>query len=150
MKYIAHRGLVNGPDKTLENHPEQILRALDQGFDVEIDVWYIDGEWLLGHDAPTYNISAGFLDHKQIWAHCKNIAALYELTELNYHCDFFWHQEDDCVLTANNYIWTYPGKLLTENSVMVMPEYEDITLKNTNNVNCYAICSDYVTQLRNN
>ena len=147
MKYIAHRGLFNGPDKTLENHPEQILKALDLGFDVEVDVWFIDGEFLLGHDAPTYPIAASFLNHKQIWAHCKNIPALHELIELDYCCDFFWHQEDDCVLTANNYIWTYPGKPLTAKSIMVMPEYVDLTLKNTVGANCHAICSDYVNQL---
>ena len=65
MKYIAHRGLFNGPDKTLENHPEQILNALDLGFDVEIDLWHVNcrpQEWWLGHDAPTYPIDASFLN----------------------------------------------------------------------------------------
>jgi hypothetical protein len=149
VRYIAHRGLFSGPDKTLENRPEQILKALDLGFDVEVDVWYVDGEWFLGHDEPTYPISVTFLNHAYLWVHCKNIPALYELTELGYPCDFFWHQEDDCVLTAKNYIWTYPGKSLTKNSVMVMPEYEDPSLTNTVVVNCYAICSDYVINLNN-
>ena len=39
MIYIAHRGLTNGPDKELENHPEQIKRAISQGFDCEVDLW---------------------------------------------------------------------------------------------------------------
>jgi hypothetical protein len=147
MKYIAHRGLFNGPDKTLENHPEQILRALSLGFDVEIDVWYVDGEWWLGHDAPTYPIDVNFLDHSQMWIHCKNIDALYELGRMVYmNNDYFWHQEDDCTLTANGYIWTYPGKPLTTKSIMVMPESVD-QLDSVNTTSCYGVCSDYVAKL---
>jgi glycerophosphoryl diester phosphodiesterase len=42
MKLIAHRGLTDGPNKDLENSPEQILKAIDQGFDCEIDLWIIN------------------------------------------------------------------------------------------------------------
>jgi hypothetical protein len=31
---------------------------------------------------------------------------------------------------------------------MVMPEYVDQTLENARNAKCYAICSDYVGQLK--
>ena len=36
MKFIAHRGLFQGPDKDKENNPDQIYEALGKGFDVEI------------------------------------------------------------------------------------------------------------------
>ena len=150
MIYIAHRALFNGPDATLENHPEQVLRALNEGFDAEVDAWCVDSEWYLGHDAPTYPISLNFLNTRRLWVHCKNIAAIVELSEMAYRCNYFWHQEDDCTLTSTNYIWTYPGKPLTNKSVMVMPEYVDTTLTNTVNVDCYAICSDYVKQISSN
>ena len=54
MIYIAHRGLFNGPDKEKENSPAQINQALFKGYDVEVDVWFKDGKWFLGHDEPTY------------------------------------------------------------------------------------------------
>ena len=34
----------------------------------------------------------------------------------------FEHQEDDVTLTSEGYIWTYPNKQLTDNSIAVLPE----------------------------
>ena len=42
MKVISHRGNLNGPNKQTENTIESIKTAINLGFDVEIDVWYID------------------------------------------------------------------------------------------------------------
>ena len=44
MKYISHRGNLTDvfPDK--ENSPEYIMAAIRADFDVEVDVWYIDGK----------------------------------------------------------------------------------------------------------
>jgi hypothetical protein len=60
MKLIAHRGLTDGPNKDLENNPKQILLAIDQSFDCEIDLWSIDSKLYLGHDLPVYPIDASF------------------------------------------------------------------------------------------
>ena len=43
MLKISHRGNINGPDLEKENSIEQIFIAIGKGFDVEIDVWVIDG-----------------------------------------------------------------------------------------------------------
>lgn len=120
MILIAHRGLTDGPDVNLENRPQQIELTLSKGFDCEIDVWWIKGEWFLGHDRPDYKVPEHFLYRDGLWLHCKNLDALNNLvdTPLNY----FWHQEDDFTLTSLHYIWTYPGKLLTRNSIAVQPE----------------------------
>ena len=57
MKMIAHRGLLSGPDKDLENRPEQIDTALSKGFEAEVDVWVVDGQkFMLGHDQPLYQL----------------------------------------------------------------------------------------------
>ena len=43
MKYfISHRGNINGRNSEMENHPEYIMAALREGYDVEIDVWVIN------------------------------------------------------------------------------------------------------------
>jgi len=146
MKYIAHRGLFNGPDVNLENRPEQIEQALNEGFDCEVDLWLIDSDFYLGHDRPDYAIRNEWLNKPGLWIHAKNLAALKWLTETD--LEYFWHEEDKFTLTSNNYIWTYPGNALTSRSVMVMPEYVDKSLENARNAQCYAICSDYVNQLR--
>lgn len=147
MKLIAHRGLTKGPNEMLENHPNQVASALAQGYDCEIDVWYIDHTWMLGHDFPKYIIDYGFLEQPGLWIHAKNLESLYVLgadSKLN----FFWHQEDDFTLTSQGYIWTYPGKPLTANSVMVMPEWEDLTLDNARKQSCFGVCSDFVDSLK--
>ena len=38
MILIAHRGNVSGPNPEMENNPLYIDRALEKGYDVEIDI----------------------------------------------------------------------------------------------------------------
>lgn len=144
MRLIAHRGLTDGPDKELENHPAKIINSLNSGLDCEIDVWLVGSKFYLGHDRPTYDIDNDFLMQPGLWIHTKNLEALECLTtsKLNY----FWHQTDDYVITSHKYIWAYPGKKLTEKSICVMPEWHDPKFKNLN-TNCYGICSDYVNKI---
>jgi hypothetical protein len=143
---IAHRGLFEGPSKQLENNPEQIDRALSLGFDCEVDLWYHNKKLWLGHDEPQYEIDSSFLRTRSLWIHAKNLEALEWCT--NYPgLEYFWHQEDDFVLTSNNYIWTYPNKPLTLNSVAVMPEWADPEFINLN-TECFGICSDFVIKIK--
>lgn len=146
MKYIAHRGLTEGPDSELENRPDQILKSLAKGYHCEIDVRFVGKRWMLGHDNPDYEIPFEFLEHPSLWIHAKNLDALYILGASR-KLNFFWHQEDDFTLTSKGYIWTYPGKELTEDSILVMPEYADKTLENAYTAECYAICSDYIIKI---
>ena len=60
MILISHRGNLNGKSDR-ENSPDYIDEALDQDFDVEVDVWYVSGKWYLGHDEPTYEIELDYL-----------------------------------------------------------------------------------------
>jgi hypothetical protein len=145
MRLIAHRGLTQGPDINLENLPGQILLSLQAGYDCEIDVSYIDGKWMLGHDTPDFEVPFEFLEQPGLWIHAKNLKALYHLSKTN--LIYFWHQEDDFTITSNGYIWTYPGRILTDKSIMLLPEWNNPTLENLD-LNCYAICSDYVDKLK--
>ena len=120
MILIAHRGNTNGVKPAEENKPEYIISAVNNGYHVEIDVWFIDGEYLLGHDEPLYRVDEVFLENKKFWCHAKNLQALeMMLGNGNIHC--FWHQSDDFVLTSNGYIWTQPGKPCGTNSICVLP-----------------------------
>ena len=40
MILISHRGNLTGPNPKKENHPDYILNALREGYEVEIDVWF--------------------------------------------------------------------------------------------------------------
>lgn len=152
MRLIAHRGNINGPDPINENKPSQIENAILNGFDVEIDIRFNPSEnkFFLGHDEPQYEIDWKWLIEREpfLWVHCKDINSLYELSQVN--MNYFWHQNDDFTLTSKGIIWTYPGKQITKNSVIVMPElntniHELINLKS---LECYGICSDYIGTLK--
>lgn len=146
MILIAHRGLTDGPDRAFENHPKKILSSLKDGFHCEIDVWFKDDSWWLGHDEPTHKIPYEFLEQYGLWIHAKNLDALYVL-RANPTLNYFWHQEDDFTLTSQGDIWTYPGKPLTKDSIMVMPEWDDPGFKQLK-FNCLGICSDYVRVIK--
>ena len=147
MIYIAHRGLFDGPDVNLENRPPQVELALSKGYHAELDVWFSNGNWYLGHDFPDYKIPYEFLEQSNLWIHAKNLDALRGL-RLNSSLTYFWHQSDDYVVTSTGDIWTQPGKPLSKDNIMVMPEYIDQSLNNTIDVDCFAICSDYVKLIK--
>jgi hypothetical protein len=139
MILISHRGNISGPNKLLENSPDYILQAVSK-YNVEIDVWYKESNFYLGHDEPQYLIDEEFLFINNLWCHAKNLDGLVKLLEFNVHC--FWHQNDDVTLTSNNYIWTYPGKDISNSkAIAVMPELN----KGWDISKAEGICSDYIS-----
>jgi len=140
---ISHRGNIKGANKMFENSPGYILKAINQGYDVEVDVRLNLGKWFLGHDKAEYPIDDLFLKNDKLWCHAKNLDALYGLLNLGVKC--FWHQEDSYTLTSNGFVWTYPGFHLTDKSICVMPETTQ-TVYNFDK--CAGICSDYIEKYR--
>jgi glycerophosphoryl diester phosphodiesterase len=141
MILIAHRGNTNGRFESWENEPTYIDKAIKEGFDVEIDVWYKDNMLWLGHDKPDYGVDFIWLIDRisKLWIHCKNVEAVEFFSEVEYDFNFFWHQEDTLTLTSHKYIWAYPGKQPITNSIAVMPE-----ISNDNVSKCLGICSDNI------
>ena len=142
MIYISHRGNLIGKSIKDENNPKYIMNAIENGYDVEIDVWFKNNNFYLGHDEPIFNVDKKFLENKKFWCHAKNIEALEELSKIDSH--YFWHQNDDFALTNKGVIWAYPGKHLTENSICVLPESV-----NQKKFNCLGICSDLIENYKN-
>jgi glycerophosphoryl diester phosphodiesterase len=143
MILIAHRGNTNGPNTKLENSPEYISKALREGFHVEIDVWFKDGKWFLGHDGPDYEIEVTFLKQSGLWCHCKNLEALVELRKLHVHC--FYHEDDNYTLTSKGIVWGHYKSPPPPHGIYVM---KDKDLKHY--PDCLGVCSDYVSVLRDN
>jgi hypothetical protein len=139
MILISHRGNINGKILEAENHPDYIDDTIKMGYDVEIDLWFIDGKTYLGHDKPQYEVDDKWLENRidKLWVHCKNIDSLNWIRSTVLH--YFWHEEDTLTLTSKNYIWTYPGKQPIIGSIAVMPE-----IYNDNVSLCLGICSDYI------
>jgi hypothetical protein len=139
MKLISHRGNLTGRNIDEENSPSYILNAVLKGYDVEIDLWYLNDLFYLGHDAPQYVISYDWLYalKDKLWVHCKNIESLIELVGTKIH--YFWHETDTVALTSNGIIWAYPGTQPIKNSIAVSPEmyFDDIS-------QCSGVCSDEI------
>jgi hypothetical protein len=146
MILISHRGNLNGKFESYENEPMFIDKAISEGYDVEVDVWYIDGVLFLGHDKPQYGVDfRWFMDRlSKLWVHCKNIESILYFQECGYEINYFWHQEDDITLTSKNFIWTFPGKKLTSRSIAVLPE----SVKDWELTECLGICSDYIKKYK--
>ena len=144
MILIAHRGNTEGINLDRENHPDYIKAAQDKDYQVEIDVWYENDKWYLGHDEPQYEVKREYLYDPFYWCHAKNIDALRNLSSLGIHC--FWHQTDDVALTTLGYIWTYPGRPLTLKSICVLPETVSYTSQEIEDA--AGICSDFIDNYR--
>lgn len=144
--FISHRGNINGRMKSFENQPNYIDNAISELYDVEVDVWFNDGQLFLGHDNPDYATNINwFLDRiSNLWIHCKNIDAIDYFKNSGFNFNYFWHQKDDLTITSLGYFWTYPGKQLTKNSIAVLPEvvgFKNIEIS-------YGVCSDSIDSFR--
>ena len=143
MRLISHRGNLNGPYKERENHPDYIWEALQAGYEVEIDVWWVDGKFKLGHDEPQYDFPFELIEnhYNKLWIHCKNMDALSQLNDLDssgHKLNYFSHENDLGVLTSRGYIWSTH---LYDRGILVMPE----VFNKEPNENTFGICSDYIT-----
>ena len=143
MKLISHRGNINGKIPNNENHPEYIDEALHAGFDVEIDMWWVDGRIYLGHDEPQYEVDTKWLENRMdsLWVHCKNVELLDWIRSTSLH--WFWHEEDTLTLTSKGHVWVYPGKQPIVGSIAVMPEIHDEDVSK-----CIGVCSDVISRYK--
>ncbi len=141
FKLISHRGNTTGADLDTENNPEHINNVV-KDYDCEIDLRYRekDSQFFLGHNDYQYKIDFDWLISlkDRLWIHCKDFNSLNILSEETNDLNFFWHDSDDFTLTSKGIIWTYPGKEIGNNSVIVIKDLNEI------NKNCYGICSDSV------
>jgi len=139
MILISHRGNTNGKLPEKENNPEYIDNAIQLGYDVEVDLWWVDSKIYLGHDVPQYEVSNEWLGERidKLWVHCKNVEPLNWIRSSSLH--YFWHEQDTLTLTSKNYMWTYPGKQPIIGSIAVTPEIHNDVVSN-----CLGICSDFI------
>ena len=152
MILISHRGNITGPNQSLENSPYYIDKAIVAGFDVEIDVWVVEDQIMLGHDFPQFKVDLEWLKMRveNLWLHCKNIESVIYFSKYDTifgsaipSFNFFWHETDKITLTSKGAIWAYPGNQPISGSIAVMPELNDDDLSD-----CLGICSDYILNYR--
>lgn len=147
MILISHRGNIDGKNPSIENSPEQINFLTKNNINVEIDIWVDNNKIYLGHDIPDIQIDIEWLFEKInfLWIHCKSIETVNFFYCLNKKFNFFFHQNDDLTLTSHGYIWVYPGKKFTENSIIVCNDKREIDKYIEEKPKVLGICSDYIS-----
>lgn len=164
MKYIAHRGNIEGSISGQENSPHYIDAAIEKGFEVEIDLRKDFYGWGFGHDSIQYRVSWEWLTdrRKNLWIHCKDLESLINLNRYSqYNFHYFFHDSDKATLTSMGEIWLHNSVCIPDyqaNSIVVLPEehtmshYEyfkknpGVASKVKNHWS--GICSDYIGKYR--
>lgn len=144
MILISHRGNTDGKSPDKENLPSQIELCLSLGYDVEIDVRYVEGSLFLGHDGPEHPISKSWLEsmRDRAWIHCKNIEAMEFFRGSSFN--WFWHDRDAYTLTSRGHIWAYPGAAISEGCIAVLPESWAVGQE----LRCLGVCSDFISRYK--
>ena len=148
MKIISHRGNINGPVPEKENRPSYIDSAIQLGYDVEIDLRIIDGDFWLGHDKPQYKIELTWMRLRKdnLWFHCKDINSALMLAELDRDFKYFCHSSEPYVCTSHKYLWIHDltGAI---NNKCIIPLLSKEDIINYKNNKPYAICTDFVNDI---
>jgi hypothetical protein len=141
---IAHRGNTRGPQPEQENLPDYIDAAISSGFQVEIDLWGLEGQAFLGHDRPETQVDLAWLKKRQerLWVHCKNSEAIMLVGEST--LNWFFHENDSYTLTSHGFIWTYPGKRILSGPSVGLWFGAESPLNKREFKDAHAICGDYV------
>jgi hypothetical protein len=130
MKFISHRGNTVGRHKIYENCPSTIQNVISIGYGVEIDVWYKNNKFFLGHDEPEWEISDQFFknNYQQLLIHCKNDEALFRLNTIPI-LELFTHADDPFTLSSKNVILIHPHTVTTlRKGILIMPEMSHYTI----------------------
>lgn len=145
MKIISHRGNLDGRIPKMENNPSYIKAAIEDGYDVEIDVWYVDGEFYLGHDIPQHVVVRSWLEQfgDVLWCHAKNSDGFTELLKYNINC--FWHENDRFTLTSKRIPWCFPGNYQQNGITVIHGTPEETILP----CEIYGICTDHPIKWKN-
>ncbi len=149
MIFISHRGNVSKRVVQKQNQIVQIIQTINAGYQVEIDVWYINDTLFLGHDYPKYHIDIHTLLQlkNKLWFHCKDLFSFnYLIKRREQGLRYFFHNIDQATLTSNYKIWTFPGKQLFSNSIAVLPQTCNYQKQELDV--CYGICSDNIQYYR--
>jgi hypothetical protein len=139
---IAHRALIAGPDHKKENSIQTISSRCQQGLSSEIDIWFHEEEFWIGHDAPRERVTLEFLTSEFLWIHAKNGEAFYKLQKISNEkglgLRIFYHTQEHYALTTLGDTIILPGVPDVDGFCYMMPEMDNVTP-----TVAAKICSDF-------
>jgi hypothetical protein len=149
MKLISHRGNINGRIEEAENSIPYISDTMSLGYDVEIDIWYINNILYLGHDGPQYKTDLNWLlrNMERLWIHCKDFSSLNYL--IKYPLRVFYHEkENQTIINQCNLIWSHDLSNISQNSIIPLLNLNEIQSYDFSKKDVYGVCSDFVIILK--
>ena len=138
VKFIAHRGNVDGANLVYENDDAYLKHAYSIGYDVECDLIAHRGILYYGHDEPQTPADLTFLQRMGVWCHAKNTEALLQLLKMRTNC--FWHETDKLTITTSGYLWCYPNTFVNHVKAVWL-DLGDAVIPDTV-PKIYGICGD--------
>jgi hypothetical protein len=150
MIFISHRGNTDSIKKDLENTQKYIDLAISKGYEVEIDIWYVDQNLFLGHDKPEKLVSLQWLEERKdkLWIHTKNRSALEYFTMQKNCFKFFWHTIEPYILTSNCLIWAHDYESINNEKICIIPLLSLEQVVEADVRDWYAICTDFPDQCK--
>lgn len=143
MLFISHRGNLNGLNPERENTKEYIQEAINEGYEVEIDVRSKDGLLFLGHDSADYEVDLDWLRERRecLWIHCKDFESLSILVDEN--LKIFFHEKENYSIISNNLIWAHDLSKVDSKCIIPLLTKEQVLHWNKEPV--FGICSDFIS-----
>ena len=85
MLLISNKGNITGPNVLLENTPDYIDFAIQQGYNVKIDFWCHNNKFFLGTNGPKTQIDWDWLTNTKrleyLWINCMDTQTFSFLLE---------------------------------------------------------------------
>jgi len=150
MKIVSHRGNLRGRIPERENTPAYIDAAIACGFEVEIDVRYMNGELKLGHDLPEITINSSWLLSRKndLWIHSKDVLTAVKLRDLDKTFQIFCHTDDPFVLTSTGHLWIHDLSMELGTHAII-PLLSEIDVSSYNGSVVHAVCTDFAFLAKN-
>ena len=144
--WILHRGNSEGPSDN-ENIKSKLYKNINEGWDIEIDIWKINEDLFLGHDSPKDLIDKNetLLTDSKTWIHCKNLDAFFYFYNHpeSHKYNFFSHDKDDFSITSKGFLWGNIGKKIDSTGSIEVVLSDSFEKKNGT-----GICIDYKPNLK--
>jgi hypothetical protein len=153
MIFISYRGIYDGNNFQDSNTPNQIAKAFGMGFSCMVDVWRVDGKLYLGNDQPITEVTASYLQGKKFWINARNTAMqswiATQSSTLYPNWFYFPGMPPPAYVVASNGKLITPGTVpINNNSVIFLPEIDDLGMFSTVKLKCFGITSSYLTFIR--
>jgi hypothetical protein len=144
---ISHRGNITSMQPDRENSIKYIEEAIEQGFNVMVDIWVIGKTNLaLGYNRPQHQVTLEFLKQNNIICNARSINTLNILIDNNVHC--FYDTNEGISMTSGGLIWTTSDHSVVPRSIYFLPERCLVNVGEAAHIVCAGVCSDRIQEVK--